>query len=73
MCMSKRKTMATVTPIIQCQATNGSAPDRQEQLAVLAYEYWMERGCPAGSPEVDWLRAEREIQNRRTLVRAAHA
>lgn len=71
--MSKRKTMATVTPMIQRQPTHGAAPDHQEQLAVLAYEYWMERGCPAGSPEVDWLRAEREIQNRRRPARAANA
>jgi hypothetical protein len=26
-----------------------------------AYELWMERGCPDGSPEEDWYVAEREI------------
>lgn len=71
--MSKRKTMATVTPMIQRQPINRRGPDHQEQLAHLAYEYWTERGCPVGSPEVDWLRAESEIQNRRTLARAANA
>jgi len=24
----------------------------------LAYEYWQRRGCPLGSPEVDWFAAE---------------
>lgn len=26
-----------------------------------AYELWTQRGCPAGSPEEDWLRAEQEL------------
>jgi hypothetical protein len=27
-------------------------------VAELAYRYWEERGCPSGSPEEDWYRAE---------------
>jgi hypothetical protein len=30
-------------------------------IAALAYSYWLERGQPDGSPEEDWLRAEREL------------
>jgi hypothetical protein len=30
----------------------------QEQIAILAYRLWEERGCPDGSPELDWERAE---------------
>jgi hypothetical protein len=30
----------------------------QEATAKLAYELWELRGCPIGSPEVDWLAAE---------------
>ena len=26
-----------------------------------AYQSWIERGCPMGSPEEDWFRAEREL------------
>jgi hypothetical protein len=29
-----------------------------------AYRYWQERGCPIGSPDEDWLRAEREYRER---------
>jgi hypothetical protein len=29
-----------------------------EEIAVLAEQFWNERGRPFGSPEVDWLRAE---------------
>jgi hypothetical protein len=35
-----------------------------EELAVLAYQLWVERGCPEGSPEEDWYRAVRERQLR---------
>jgi hypothetical protein len=33
----------------------------QEQIASLAYSYWEARGYQGGSPEEDWLRAEREL------------
>ncbi|MFN0106758.1 MAG: DUF2934 domain-containing protein [Bryobacteraceae bacterium] len=26
-----------------------------------AYQSWLKRGCPMGSPEEDWFRAEREL------------
>jgi hypothetical protein len=26
-----------------------------EEIAKLAYSYWLARGCPEGSPEEDWL------------------
>lgn len=31
---------------------------RDEAVAKLAYQMWLDRGCPLGSPEEDWLRAE---------------
>jgi hypothetical protein len=33
---------------------------RHEQIEKQAYRLWEERGRPWGSPEDDWLRAERE-------------
>jgi hypothetical protein len=35
---------------------------RHSSIAMRAYELWMERGCPIGSPEIDWIRAEAEIE-----------
>ena len=29
-----------------------------EEIAILAEQFWNERGRPFGSPEIDWLRAE---------------
>jgi hypothetical protein len=35
-----------------------TARPTEDEIAVLAYELWRARGCPEGSPEADWLRAE---------------
>lgn len=35
-----------------------------DEIAKLAYEFWKARGCPIGSPEIDWFRAEQEVWNR---------
>jgi hypothetical protein len=37
-----------------------------EEIAAHAYRCWNERGCPEGSPEVDWRRAEEELRSRRS-------
>jgi hypothetical protein len=36
-----------------------------ERIATLAYFYWQQRGCPNGSPDDDWLRAEQHIRESR--------
>ena len=33
-----------------------------EQIADLAYQLWQQRGCPEGSPEVDWDRAMQVLE-----------
>lgn len=37
----------------------------QEAIAHLAYSYWQERNGNGGSAEEDWLRAERELRERK--------
>jgi hypothetical protein len=32
-----------------------------DDLCQSAYRFWEERGCPQGSPEVDWQLAEHEL------------
>ena len=39
-----------------------------EEIAQLAYFYWEARGCPFGSPEEDWLRAEQDLQRKVTVA-----
>jgi Protein of unknown function (DUF2934) len=41
------------------------ATPSHNDIAVLAYSYWLERGQPYGSPDEDWLRAERELAGSR--------
>jgi hypothetical protein len=45
------------------------------EIAGRAYQCWHERGCPEGSPEEDWHRAERELleSRRNTKTSAAGA
>jgi Protein of unknown function (DUF2934) len=37
-------------------------PEDQQEIAILAYHFWQERGCPIGSPEEDWFRAEQSLK-----------
>jgi Protein of unknown function (DUF2934) len=37
---------------------------RSADIQRLAYEFWQKRGCPFGTPEVDWFRAEHECRER---------
>lgn len=39
-----------------------AVPDYSE-IARLAYLHWLDRGCPIGSPEEDWARAEQDLKN----------
>lgn len=41
-----------------------SSPATQDDIARLAYDLWIERGRPLGSPELDWERAERLLNLR---------
>jgi hypothetical protein len=36
--------------------------EKQQQTALLAYQFWTERGCPVGSPAEDWFRAELQLE-----------
>jgi hypothetical protein len=38
-----------------------SEPENQHEVGALAYELWQARGCPDGTSEEDWFRAEQKI------------
>jgi hypothetical protein len=39
----------------------GAGGSELSQIEELAYALWGDRGCPVGSPEVDWFEAERRL------------
>ena len=43
----------------------------RDEIAELAYQLWVKRGCPDGSPDEDWLRAEEELLHQRASHRRA--
>jgi hypothetical protein len=36
------------------------SPERSS-IAELAYQLWLQRGCPEGTEELDWMEAERQL------------
>jgi hypothetical protein len=44
-----------------------------EEIAARAYQCWHERGCPHGTPEEDWQRAEEELRRERSGKKAMAA
>jgi hypothetical protein len=41
------------------------APAKQREIAALAYKLWLARGFQNGSPQEDWLRAQRDVGKQR--------
>jgi hypothetical protein len=54
------KTKATSTPAVKKPKKTRSLPT-QEEIAIRAYQIYVERGYAPGNPLEDWLRAEREL------------
>ena len=51
----------TAAPAEVPQAVTAPRIPTREDIAMLAYSYWEQRGYQGGSPEDDWLRAEFEL------------
>ena len=68
--MSKRRTSAPVTgaDVVDLPETWERAVTARADTVVdsaiskRAYELWLERGCPEGSPEQDWYQAKSEFE-----------
>ena len=52
-------------------AAQADANSNYEKIKALAYQLWVERGSPVGSPEQDWYRAEAQLNQRGSAQRAA--
>jgi hypothetical protein len=60
-----RKTLSRVRPE---DYEDLQGPPVHGQIVQLAYSYWQSRGGPLGSPEEDWIQAERDIQEQQRLA-----
>jgi Protein of unknown function (DUF2934) len=49
--------------------STGTAAPKKENIAPLARELWKARGCPDGSPDDDWFKAEKVLKR----GKASHA
>ena len=65
---SKRAIAAELAHTVPDRAVPGQAGGNQaaaqfsrEAIEKLAYQYWLNRGCPSGSAEEDWYQAERAL------------
>ena len=45
--------------------------ETQREIAALAHRLWQARGCPDGTPEEDWFRAEQEIASSKGIWKKA--
>jgi hypothetical protein len=45
----------------------------QRQIEIVAYRMWLERGCPEGSPDVDWKQAVHLLSGPAFMKRVRHA
>ncbi|HEX3880632.1 MAG TPA: DUF2934 domain-containing protein [Bryobacteraceae bacterium] len=61
-------TTDVTTPEVSAQPDDTQDPE-YTAIAARAHELWILRGCPEGSPEVDWEQAEAEVKQ--TAPRAA--
>lgn len=59
--------MATATALLNKTTAESkrkntvTAASEPDHIAKLAYALWESRGCPIGSPEEDWFRAEQDL------------
>ena len=52
------------TPAPTPVASSANCEPTYDEIATLAYSYWVARGCQGGCPEEDWLLAEQELRAR---------
>jgi hypothetical protein len=52
-------------------AVEETATENHDEIAAVAYHLWQERGCPFGSDQQDWFRAEIELKNRKPRLASA--
>jgi Protein of unknown function (DUF2934) len=42
-----------------------------QKIQLAAYHLWLDRGCPCGTPEVDWFQAEAQLREHQAAFESA--
>jgi hypothetical protein len=62
--MRQERDMGTDATALQNSAKAAvTASPAENEIATVAYQLWLERGCPHGSDQEDWFRAEAMLKN----------
>lgn len=59
--MTKQTVQITPKTCAQLAQPGAARPKMQQQIAARAFKLWLARDFRDGSPQEDWLRAQREI------------
>jgi len=59
--MAKQIAQITAKACDQFALSGNIQPKQRRKIAARAYELWLARGFRNGSPQEDWLRAQREV------------
>ena len=51
------------SPVSEPGKTAATVGPTESEIATVAYQLWLDKGCPAGSDQEDWLRAEAMLKN----------
>ena len=51
------------TALGQSEKTAATVSPTESEIAVVAYQLWVNNGCPAGSDQEDWYRAEAMLKD----------
>jgi|SRR5271157_197081 len=57
------KTMPETSAVSVSVKTAATLSPTESEISTVAYQLWLDNGCPAGSDQEDWLRAEAMLQN----------
>ena len=66
--MRKQSVQKSIASGDTAEDLNVAKSEDEQEIAQLAYELWMERGQPEGSPEEDWFRARDLVRTGRSAV-----
>ena len=55
--------MPGMSTVLESVKTAATVNPTESEIATVAYRLWLERGCPIGSHQEDWYRAEAMLKN----------